>query len=81
MNGKWKLVRKIGSGSFGEIFLGINVETGEEVAVKLEKVSARHPQLLFESRVYRLLAVGHFFPMRFYVLGYTRPSPHPILRS
>ncbi|KAL5106227.1 Casein kinase I isoform alpha [Taenia crassiceps] len=56
VNGKWKLVRKIGSGSFGEIFLGINVETGEEVAVKLEKVSARHPQLLFESRVYRLLA-------------------------
>ncbi|VDK20517.1 unnamed protein product [Taenia asiatica] len=56
VNGKWKLVRKIGSGSFGEIFLGINIETGEEVAVKLEKVSARHPQLLFESRVYRLLA-------------------------
>nr|CDS18587.1 casein kinase I alpha [Echinococcus granulosus] len=56
VNGKWKLVRKIGSGSFGEIFLGINIETGEEVAVKLEKVSARHPQLFFESRVYRLLA-------------------------
>ncbi len=57
INGKWKLVRKIGSGSFGEIFLGINVETGEEVAVKLEKVSAKHPQLFFEGKVYRILTV------------------------
>uniref|UniRef100_A0A5K3F632 non-specific serine/threonine protein kinase n=1 Tax=Mesocestoides corti TaxID=53468 RepID=A0A5K3F632_MESCO len=56
VNGKWKLVRKIGSGSFGEIFLGVNIETGEEVAVKLEKVSARHPQLFFESKVYRVLS-------------------------
>ncbi|KAM3178524.1 Casein kinase I isoform alpha [Hymenolepis weldensis] len=56
VNDKWKLVRKIGSGSFGEIFLGINIETGEEVAVKLEKVSARHPQLYFESKVYKILA-------------------------
>lgn len=58
INGKWKLERKIGSGSFGEIFLGINVETGEEVAVKLERVIAKHPQLFFESKVYRVLTVS-----------------------
>ncbi|VDN97347.1 unnamed protein product [Rodentolepis nana] len=56
VNDNWKLVRKIGSGSFGEIFLGIHVQTGEEVAVKLERVSARHPQLYFESKVYKILA-------------------------
>ncbi len=55
--GRWKLIRKIGSGSFGEIFLGINNETGEEVAIKLEKATARHPQLYFESKVYRILTV------------------------
>ena len=30
------MVRKIGSGSFGDIYLGINITNGEEVAVKLE---------------------------------------------
>ncbi|KAH8061552.1 protein kinase [Aureococcus anophagefferens] len=49
------LHKKIGSGSFGEIFSGVN-EGGEEVAVKLEAVETRHPQLLYESRVYRALA-------------------------
>lgn len=35
---KYKLKRKIGSGSFGDIYLGINIQNGEEVAVKLESV-------------------------------------------
>jgi len=29
VNGKYRLIRKIGSGSFGEIYLGINVSNGE----------------------------------------------------
>lgn len=57
---KWKLVRKIGGGSFGDIYLGQHIHTAGEVAVKLEPCSARHPQLLYESKVYKLLqnAVG-----------------------
>jgi casein kinase 1 epsilon len=35
IGGKFKLGRKLGSGSFGELYLGINIQTGEEVAVKL----------------------------------------------
>jgi serine/threonine protein kinase len=30
--------RKIGSGSFGDIYLATNIQNGEEVAVKLEPV-------------------------------------------
>lgn len=33
---KYKLKRKIGSGSFGDIYLAINCQNGEEVAIKLE---------------------------------------------
>ena len=49
------LYRKIGSGSFGDIYLGINITNGEEVAVKLESSKARHPQLLYESKLYKIL--------------------------
>ena len=55
-------VRKIGSGSFGDIYLGINITNGEEVAVKLESIKARHPQLLYESKLYKILAGGVGIP-------------------
>ncbi|KAF3436130.1 hypothetical protein FNV43_RR23222 [Rhamnella rubrinervis] len=60
--GKFKLGRKIGSGSFGELYLGINVQTGEEVAVKLEPVKTKHPQLHYESKLYMLLQGGTGVP-------------------
>lgn len=55
---KYRLGRKIGSGSFGDIFLGANITTGEEVAIKLESVKTRHPQLLYESKVLKILQGG-----------------------
>ncbi|KAJ4872021.1 casein kinase I-like 10 [Raphanus sativus] len=62
IGGKFKLSRKIGSGSFGEIYIGSNVQTGEEVAVKLEPVKTKHPQLHYESKVYMLLQGGSGIP-------------------
>lgn len=38
VNQMYKLVRKIGFGSFGEIYLAVNINTGQEFAVKLEHV-------------------------------------------
>jgi len=66
VGGKFKLVRKIGSGSFGDIYLGINVTNGEEIAVKLEAVKARHPQLLYESKLYKILQGGTGIPHQRY---------------
>jgi len=58
---KYRLGRKIGSGSFGDIYLGTNMTTGEEVAIKLESVKTKHPQLLYESKIYRILHGGRKF--------------------
>ncbi len=52
---KFRLGRKIGSGSFGDIYHATNVTTGEEVAVKLEPLRSKHPQLLRETKIYRVL--------------------------
>lgn len=65
--GKFKLVRKLGAGSFGDIYLAVNINTGEEVAVKMEPTSSRHPQLHYESKLYKLLQGGQGIPqVRFY---------------
>eukprot|EP00429_Kryptoperidinium_foliaceum_P092842 CAMPEP_0176193342 /NCGR_PEP_ID=MMETSP0121_2-20121125/5436_1 /TAXON_ID=160619 /ORGANISM="Kryptoperidinium foliaceum, Strain CCMP 1326" /LENGTH=561 /DNA_ID=CAMNT_0017532055 /DNA_START=57 /DNA_END=1741 /DNA_ORIENTATION=- len=56
--GRYKLGRKLGSGSFGEIFRGTNTHTGEDVAIKMEPVKSRAPQLLFEAKVYKVLYGG-----------------------
>ncbi|AQK53697.1 Putative casein kinase family protein [Zea mays] len=60
--GKFKLGKKIGSGSFGELYLGVNIQSGEEVAIKLESVKSRHPQLHYESKLYMLLQGGTGIP-------------------
>ncbi|KAG0669799.1 serine/threonine protein kinase [Maudiozyma exigua] len=59
---KFRIGRKIGSGSFGEIYHGTNLISGEEVAIKLESIRSRHPQLEYESRVYRYLSGGVGLP-------------------
>ncbi|XP_054977037.1 casein kinase I-like [Sorex araneus] len=62
IGGKYKLLRKIGSGSFGDVYHAINITSGEEVAVKLESQTTKHPQLLYESKLYRLLQGGVGIP-------------------
>ncbi|KAK1420639.1 hypothetical protein QVD17_22394 [Tagetes erecta] len=59
---KFRLGKKIGSGSFGEIYLGTNVHTNEELAIKLENVKTKHPQLLYESKSYKILQGGTGIP-------------------
>jgi casein kinase I family protein HRR25 len=58
VGGKYRIGKKIGSGSFGDIYLGINIISGEEVAIKLESIKAKHPQLEYEAKVYKTLAGG-----------------------
>lgn len=62
MGNKYRLGRKIGSGSFGDIYLGTNISTGEEVAIKLECIKTRHPQLHIESKFYKMMQGGVGIP-------------------
>jgi len=62
VNGKYKLIKKCGSGAFGDIYEGQNVETGDAVAIKLEPSKTKYPQLFFENKIYRTLKMGTGIP-------------------
>lgn len=62
VGGKYRLSRKLGSGAFGDIYHGTNIKTNEEVAIKLEPVRTKHPQLLYETKLYRILQGGVGIP-------------------
>mmetsp|Transcript_84791 Transcript_84791/g.133951 ORF Transcript_84791/g.133951 Transcript_84791/m.133951 type:complete len:444 (-) Transcript_84791:90-1421(-) len=53
--GLYCLGRKLGSGSFGDIYFAVNVQTGEEFAVKIESTKASHPQLMYEAKLLKHL--------------------------
>ncbi|XP_047086053.1 casein kinase I-like [Lolium rigidum] len=53
--GDFRVGSLIGTGSFGEIYHGTNLETKEHVAIKLESLKARFPQLIYELKIYRKL--------------------------
>ncbi|EJW70232.1 hypothetical protein WUBG_18861, partial [Wuchereria bancrofti] len=47
--------KKIGCGNFGELRLGKNLYNNEHVAIKLEPLKSKAPQLHLEYRFYKLL--------------------------
>jgi len=61
--GKFRLGRKIGGGSFGDIYLATDINTNEEVAVKLEHTKTKHPQLHVECKFYKVMQGGVGIPV------------------
>ena len=68
VGGKYRLDRKIGSGSFGDIYSGTEQWTNNEVAIKLESIKSKHPQLFYECKLYKILEGGLGVP-RIYWYG------------
>jgi casein kinase I family protein HRR25 len=40
------------------VYLGQNIISGEEVAIKIESVKVKHPQLKVENEIFKKLAGG-----------------------
>lgn len=62
IGGKYKVTKKLGGGSFGEIFLAVDSSTDEQFAVKLEHTKTKMPQLLYEVKLYKVLTGGTGIP-------------------
>jgi casein kinase 1, epsilon len=56
IDNKYKILKSIGKGAFGEVFSAIDIETEEEHAVKIEEQDSKHPQLHYEYKVMNLLS-------------------------
>jgi len=54
--------KKLGSGAFGDIYHGVNSKLGGDVAIKLESIKSKNPQLIYESKLYMSIAGGTGIP-------------------
>eukprot|EP00928_Gymnodinium_smaydae_P083077 TRINITY_DN66349_c0_g1_i1.p1 TRINITY_DN66349_c0_g1~~TRINITY_DN66349_c0_g1_i1.p1 ORF type:complete len:411 (+),score=51.84 TRINITY_DN66349_c0_g1_i1:101-1333(+) len=67
VGGVYQLKKMLGKGCFGEVYRVVNIETGKQYAVKLERRTNRRPTLPNESRILRELqgppgfATTHYF--------------------
>ncbi|CAJ0939297.1 unnamed protein product [Ranitomeya imitator] len=62
----FRVGKKIGCGNFGELRLGKNVYTNEYVAIELEPMKSRAPQLHLEYRFYKQLGSVDGVPQVYY---------------
>jgi len=62
INNKYKLLDKIGEGSFGLIYKGTNIRTRENVAIKVESIESNIKLLKNESIIYQYLNDIQYVP-------------------
>ena len=53
--GNYEIVRKLGSGAFGEVYLGKHVASQKDVAIKIESKENKFPQLFHEAKILKAL--------------------------
>jgi serine/threonine protein kinase len=63
VGGRYCTYKRIGGGSFGEVYVGEHISSGEEVAIKMESGNSRPAQLFNESKMLRCLAGGVGIPI------------------
>lgn len=68
IDGRFQIKEKIGAGSFGEVYIALDIKTGENVAVKVEPAEIQTYQLYNESTIYKILEGATNIP-KFYWFG------------
>jgi len=58
----YRVGEKLGSGSFGDIYMGTSIQTHERVAIKVESMNAKYPQLHDEYWAYQALTAAEGVP-------------------
>jgi serine/threonine protein kinase len=49
---RFEIIKRLGSGSFGEVFLAKDIQTNSLCALKTERIDAKHPQLRIEQQIF-----------------------------
>ena len=62
IGGKYKIGKKIANGAFGQLRLVKDTHYGEDLAVKLEPVNSKIPQLFLEFEFYKKLGDDNALP-------------------
>eukprot|EP00002_Diphylleia_rotans_P038516 TRINITY_DN8787_c0_g1_i2.p1 TRINITY_DN8787_c0_g1~~TRINITY_DN8787_c0_g1_i2.p1 ORF type:complete len:435 (-),score=92.40 TRINITY_DN8787_c0_g1_i2:122-1426(-) len=70
LKGRWRLTKKIGQGAFGETYLGEDLQTKQQVAVKLESCTGQKQVLKLEVSILKKLQDCSYV-CRFYNCGRT----------
>ncbi len=55
LGGKYKIGKKLGWGAFGEVYLATESIERNEVALKIESNKTKHPQLIYEAKLLRMM--------------------------
>jgi serine/threonine protein kinase len=62
LGNKYRLLAKLSQGSFGQVYKGENMRSGDLVAIKVEPKSDDHKSLKSEAKIYQYLAKLDGFP-------------------